>query len=128
MGYSAKAMVSSWSLLERDQIRDDLLQFLRRQLHIRHKVPRFEMLWIPHPGMEVVWGILYDASAKRDTAHQMRQVRAKRAVRHRLAHRVTVHTGSGLEQVAAGTHGRIAYRGLLLRCHPTFEVPSVGYI
>src|SRR3989442_632225 len=127
MGYSAKAMVSSWSLLERYQVRDEVLQLLRRQLHVRHKVPRLEMLRVLHPGLEVLGCVVQHASAERVTAHQMRQVRAKRAVGHRLAHRVTVHTGGSLEQVTAGLHGWVAYRWLLLRCHPAFEVTSRVY-
>src|SRR5262249_62026496 len=103
-------------------------QLLRRQLHIRHEVPRLEVLRVLHPVLEVLWGIVRYASTKRGTAHQMRQVRAERTVSNRLAHCVTVYTGGSLEQVAARLHGWFAYRWPLLRCHPAFEViPSVPH-
>src|SRR5712691_1844832 len=115
-------MVSSWSLLQRHQVRDDVLQLLGGQLHVRHEVSRLELLRVPHPGPEVLWGIIDNAGCECGTAHQVRQVRTKCPVGDGLTYRVTVHTGGRLEQVTTSVHGRVVHRWLLLRRHPARDV------
>ena len=108
-------------LLQGQQVRDDLIQFVVRQLHVGHITTLFDRLRVAHPGLQFFGCIGHGARAQCFTTHQMRQVGTERAPRLRFPDRVTIDTGSGKENVAAGPRLWVICRRLFLFGYPFGE-------
>jgi|SRR5882724_8857740 hypothetical protein len=57
------------ALLQGQQVPDNSIQFIVRQLHVGHKSPRFDVLRVTHPGLQVFLGVCDNPSAQSLPAH-----------------------------------------------------------
>ena len=58
-------MLSPPGLLQRHQVRDDLIQLVFRQLHVGHEYSRFDALRVAHPGLQVFLAVCDRSGAER---------------------------------------------------------------
>src|SRR5215471_15736225 len=115
-------MISPLRLLERQEVGDDLIEFLLRKLHIRHQCAILDRLWIPHPGTQLFRRIWRGPGSQGVTTHEVRQIGTEPSLRSGPGDRVAVDAGSGKKNIPTGLDLSILCAVLLLSSHPTGEI------